>query len=93
MRTGGVSGASREPASLARSGGRCDGRSLAISHDGLTGYCSRKGCRARVRQSVSSSRRVCGSQLACDSQPELAKGVTYAESGDEHRQFLLVFAL
>lgn len=92
MRTGGVSGASREPASLARSGARCDGRSLAISHDGLTGYCSRKGCRARVSQSVS-SRRVCGRQLGLGFATRTGKGVTYAESGDEHRQFLLVFAL
>jgi hypothetical protein len=44
MRTfGGTTAACLELGSLARSGGRYEGKLLAISHEGLTGYCSLNG--------------------------------------------------
>jgi hypothetical protein len=49
MRTfGRKAAACLELGSLARNGGRCDGKLLAISHEGLTGYCSLNGYHIQV---------------------------------------------
>lgn len=64
MRTGGMTivaaaDTARADGSLARRGGRYSGRPLAISHEGLTGYCARNGYIRDMSETIGSSSSSC----------------------------------
>lgn len=66
MRTfGRTTAACLELGSLARSGGRYDGKLLAISHEGLMGYCSLNGYSISVLAGVTQLIPHCISWLRC----------------------------